>query len=557
VTAALDAWVRALDYSKSAVGKTLPGMMDELAIAYGERSALVEDGAAISYVTLAARINRVARWASEQGLGDGDVVGLLMPNRIDYVVLWLALTRIGCTVALLNTKLGADALRHCITAAGSDTIIVAGELGQSVPFVRRVWNWDAIRRDADRQSSEPVTAVAPPRPDDRALLIYTSGTTGWPKATNITHRRIIEWSFWFAGMMDAQPTDRIYNCLPMYHSIGGVVAIGSMLVKGGSVFIRERFSASRFWQDVTQADCTIFQYIGELCRYLTTSEPHKLERSHRLRLACGNGLQGDVWRAFQERFAVPQILEFYAATEGNLSLYNCEGKPGAIGRVPPFLARHFPIAIIRCDIESNKPMRDAQGLCIRCANDEPGEAISRIDAGRQFDGYTDPEASKSKILQNVFADGDRWFRSGDLMRKDAGGYYYFLDRLGDTFRWKGENVSTTEVASVLRQTAGVLDAAVYGVTIEGNEGRAGIAAICVDDRFRFATLSADLKERLPDYAHPVFVRLCGSLDTTGTFKLNKTDLVRQGYIDVSDPIWQRDKKTGQYQKVVATSSPSN
>ena len=286
---------------------------------------------------------------------------------------------------------------------------------------------------------------------DRALYIYTSGTTGLPKAANVSHFRLMQWSHWFAGMMDTRPNDRMYNCLPMYHSIGGVVAIGAPLVNGGSVVIRERFSASHFWDDVVEWNCTLFQYIGELCRYLVNSPPHPREAEHRLRLCCGNGLRPDVWEEFKRRFRIPQILEFYAATEGNFSLYNCEGKPGAIGRIPSFLAHRFPMALVKFDIETGEPIRNEEGFCIRCSANEVGEAIGKIldggsSPGSRFEGYTDKEASDRKILRNVFMNGDAWFRTGDLMRRDENGYFYFVDRVGDTFRWKGENVSTTEVA---------------------------------------------------------------------------------------------------------------
>ena len=214
--------------------------------------------------------------------------------------------------------------------------------------------------------------------------------------------------------MDAQPDDRLYNCLPMYHSTGGVVAIGSILSRGGSVLIRSRFSASRFWDDIVTGECTIFQYIGELCRYLTRSPAHALETAHKLRLACGNGMRGEVWEEFQSRFRIPRILEFYAATEGNVSLYNCEGRPGAIGRIPPFLRHRFPVELIRTDIETGEPMRDASGRCIKCAADEPGEAIGRIVAdslspARHFDGYTDRQASARKVLCDVFEAEDDGF----------------------------------------------------------------------------------------------------------------------------------------------------
>jgi fatty-acyl-CoA synthase len=551
MTGANSAWARALSYTKNAAGQTLPGLLDGLADSHVAAPALVSEHDAISYHGLAQRVNAYARWGLDQGFVPGRVICLLMSNRPDYVAIWLALTRIGCTVALLNTSLRGDALLHCVTAAGSDTVIVSDDLDSEryLLLVRQftLWNWDSFPHHSEDYAS--LIDVPLPKPNDRALLIYTSGTTGLPKATIITHRRIIEWSFWFAGMMDAQSDDRLYNCLPMYHSVGGVVAVGSMLVRGGSVFIRERFSASHFWDDVVDHSCTLFQYIGELCRYLTLSPAHPKEREHRLRLACGNGMQAGVWRTLQERFVIPHVLEFYAATEGSLSLYNCEGKVGAIGRVPPFLAQHFAVAVIRCDPETRTLLRDDKGFCIRCANDEPGEAISKMVSSRQFDGYTDPNASEQKILRDVFVAGDVWFRSGDLMRKDAAGYYYFVDRLGDTYRWKGENVSTSEVATVLCNARGVIDAAVYGVIVPGNEGRAGMATISTSDQFSFATLTVHLKANLPAYAHPLFIRVRPTLDVTGTFKLTKTELAREGYTGTSDPIWTRNRD-GEYDPVI-------
>jgi fatty-acyl-CoA synthase len=269
----------------------------------------------------------------------------------------------------------------------------------------------------------------------------------------------------------------MYNCLPMYHSVGGVVATGAVLVAGGAVVIRERFSASRFWDEIARWDCTLFQYIGELCRYLAAAPPHPSETGHRLRLACGNGLRGDIWEAFQQRFNIPRILEFYAATEGSFSLYNCEGKPGAIGRLPPYLAHRFPVAIVRSDLDTGDVVRGPDGRCLRCAPDEVGEAIGRLSeagsgTGGRFEGYTDPGATDKKILRNVFAEGDAWYRSGDLMRKDRAGYVYFADRIGDTFRWKGENISTNEVEEIVAHCPDVTDAVVYGVPIPDADGRA-------------------------------------------------------------------------------------
>jgi fatty-acyl-CoA synthase len=334
--------------------------------------------------------------------------------------------------------------------------------------------------------------------------------------------------------MDTRADDRMYNCLPMYHSVGGIVAIGAVLVNGGSVVIRERFSASRFWDDVVELNCTLFQYIGELCRYLVNSPVRPREGEHRLRLCCGNGLRADVWEPFQRRFRVPQILEYYAATEGSFSLYNCEGKPGAIGRIPSFLAHRFPMALLKTDLETGEPLTNEEGFAIRCAANEIGEAVGKIisdgssPAGR-FEGYADQAASEKKILRNLFAAGDAWFRTGDLMRRDEKGYFYFVDRLGDTFRWKGENVSTTEVAETIAAGPGVIEAVVYGVTIPGTEGRAGMVTAVVTPDFDLAALHRHLVERLPEYARPLFIRLVDHLELTATFKARKQDLVSEGY----------------------------
>src|SRR5690348_12148458 len=370
----------------------------------------------------------------------------------------------------------------------------------------------------------------------------------------------MQWSHWFAGLMGITPADRLYDCLPMYHSVGGVVATGATLVGGGAVVIRERFSASRFWQDVRTERCTIFQYIGELCRYLVNSpgDPEREAEPHSLRLACGNGLRADVWETFQRRFRIPEVLEYYAATEGTFSLYNCEGRVGSIGRIPAFLSHRYPVALIRCDPSSGAPVRDGQGRCVRCEPGEPGEAIGRIaatgSAGAHFEGYADPEATRRKVLRDVFEPGDAWYRTGDLMSRDARGFYYFVDRIGDTFRWKGENVSTTEVASALASCRGISDVAVYGVTVPGTEGRAGMAALVVGLEFDLAAFHRELTGKLPEYARPLFLRLVSTLQVTGTFKLRKQELVAEGWdpARTADPLFFDAARKGRYERLDAS-----
>ncbi len=520
----------------------------------------------LTYRSLAERSNQYARWALANDLQPGEVVCLLMPNRPEYIACWLGITHVRGVVALINTNLTGDALAHSIGIVAPRHVIVDASLAHvvtQVPPGVQCWvhggrpdfsGFSRIDLAIDQYSGAALgdDEQRPQSTSERALHIYTSGTTGLPKAANISHFRLLEWSYWFAGMMDTKPADRMYNCLPLYHSTGGVVAIGSLLVNGGSVVIRPSFSASRFWDDVVTSECTLFQYIGELCRYLvnTASQPH--ETAHQLRLCCGNGLQPDIWETFQHRFKSPRILEFYASTEGNVSLYNCEGKAGAIGRVPPFLSHSFPVALIRGD-EAGEPQRDADGFCIRCDVDEAGEAIGKIAGGdaphiSQFEGYTDAGASDTKVLRNVFAADDVWYRTGDLMRKDAAGFFYFVDRVGDTFRWKGENVSTAQVAQTICASPGVRQAVVYGVSVPGTDGKAGMATMVVDPGFDLAAFRQYLAARLPFYASPVFLRIGETLEMTGTFKPTKGQLVRDGFDPgrTGDVIYFDDRSSGAF-----------
>ena len=551
--AALQTWLRALEMTGH-ISKnpsiTFPALIESLADRFGTAPALLADRECMTYRALAARCNRYARWALKQGLATGEVVCLLMPNCPEYMAIWLGITRIGGIVSLINTNLVGSQLAHSINIAKPKHIIVGSELADTLAAVIpqlasgvRYWvhgrgNHGFRRIDHEIRCSADdrlhSAEYQPPSITNPALYIYTSGTTGLPKAAKVSHFRLMQWSHWFAGMLDTRPTDRMYNCLPMYHSIGGVVATGATLVNGGSVVLRERFSTSRFWDDVIDWNCTLFQFIGELCRYLVNSRPHPRETNHQLRLCCGNGLRPDIWQEFQRRFRVPQILEFYAATEGTFSLYNCEGKPGAIGRIPFFIAHRFPVALVKFDLDTGDPVRNKEGFCLRCCVNEVGEAIGKIPdsgsrLGSRFEGYTDEEASDNKVLRSVFADGDTWFRTGDLMRKDENGYFYFVDRVGDTFRWKGENVSTTEVSDTVSGYRCVIEAVVYGVTIPGTEGRAGMAAVVVSQDFDLIAFRRHLAERLPEYARPLFLRVRDAIEVTATFKPKKQELARDGY----------------------------
>jgi fatty-acyl-CoA synthase len=554
--------------------RVFPVVIDELAERYGEAPALLSDRESFTYRALAARSNQYARWALEQGVQKGDTVCLMMPNRPEYMAIWLGITRVGGVVALINNHLTGAALAHCINVVEPKLVIVAAELSAPLETARplltgraKIW-WHGgtdihqprIDRAVDALSGAALSGTEHPplTIEDRALYIYTSGTTGLPKAANMNHYRLMLAGHAFAGVMATRPTDRMYDCLPMYHTAGGLVATGALLINGGSVVIREKFSAHEFWDDIDRWNCTIFQYIGEFCRYLVNSPPHPKETAHRLRLACGNGLRPDVWPEFRRRFRIPHVIEFYGATEGNVSLFNFEDKEGAVGRIPWFLERRFPTKIVRFDIDRQEPVRDAQGFCIECKTDEPGEVIGKIlkDAskpGARFEGYATQAETEKKILHDVFEKGDSWFRTGDLMRKDVDGYFYFVDRIGDTFRWKGENVSTTEVEEAIGRFPGVEETNVYGVRVPGREGRAGMAALVVRGKLDLAGLRAHLVKSLPDYAMPLFLRIRTEMDVTSTFKQKKVDFVEHGFDPgaTSDPIYFDDMAAKAFVRVDA------
>jgi fatty-acyl-CoA synthase len=381
------------------------------------------------------------------------------------------------------------------------------------------------------------------RGGDPLFLIYTSGTTGLPKAARFSHSRFMGGGS-YALLAGFGRRDVLYCALPLYHTVGGVMCVNAVLRAGATLALARRFRASHFWDEAAEAGATAFQYVGELCRYLLAQPPGSHDRAHRVRLAVGNGLRADVWPVFQERFRIAQIVEFYGATESNVSMVNLAGRVGSVGRPAPGMT----VALLRWDSASEAPLRTAGGRCVACADGETGELLGRISEGRtaagRFEGYTSREASERKILRDVFEPGDAWFRSGDLLRRDADGYYYFVDRTGDTFRWKGENVSTEEVSRALDAFPAVAQSVVYGVEIPGSEGRAGMAALVLREGAALdaAALYHHVQQALPGFARPAFVRVAPALDTTSTLKLKKVALREAGWDPArcTDPIFVRD-----------------
>lgn len=539
---------------------------------FADRVAIEDERRSLTYRELDGLANRYAQWARGRNLRRSDTIGLVMLNRIDYVAAWMGFAKAGIPTALINTNLAGPALAHCLNIAGVSQVVTDDECWKNVeaarPFAQKpLMLWVLGLREADETSDRRnldnvVRSASSVRPErsvrdgltnrDTALYIYTSGTTGLPKAARVHHARARTYMRAFAGGTATTPEDRVFNVLPLYHSTGGLVGLGPALLNGGRAIIRKKFSASTFWTDAKDSGATVFVYIGELCRYLVNCPPHEDERAHKIRLAFGNGLRPDVWPDFQSRFGIPNILEFYGSTEGNVSVFNFDGKQGSIGRVPWFLKKAMNIRLVEFDVDSELPVRQANGLCAEARVGEIGEAIGLIgdDIRHDFSGYADKAASEKKILTDVFAKGDRWFRTGDLMRQDKEGYFYFIDRIGDTYRWKGENVSTSEVEQRLTDAPGVKEVIAYGVSVPGADGKAGMVTIITEGRFSAKAFADYADEQLPHYARPVFVRLAKTLETTGTFKYRKIDLVSDGFDpkQVDGTVYVRGGKTG-YQKL--------
>ena len=539
---------------------------------WGPRPAITFEGKTISYAELDAMANRYAHWAKGLGLTRGQTVALFMPNRIEYLAIWYGLTKVGVATALINNQLTGAALAHCLSISQALHCIVDTETSPCFEDVKgqlerhmQQWVLGPVHDD-QRDLLKALKSCSQLRPDretaregltasDTALYIYTSGTTGLPKAARITHMRAQLYMRGFAGSTGARDSDRIYITLPLYHATGGLCALGAALLNGGSVVLRKKFSATHFWPEVVAEQCTMFVYIGELCRYLANQPEHELERAHKLRMIFGNGLRADVWDVMMDRFKVGDVLEFYGATEGNVSFFNFDGKRGAIGRIPGYLRKKFNFRIVRFDVETETPVRGPGGCCIEAGPEEVGECIGHIgsDARSNFTGYADKAATEKKVLHDVFEKGDAWFRTGDLMKVDHDGYIYFIDRIGDTFRWKGENVATSEVADRLAGFEGVHEVNVYGVKVGDLDGKAGMASLVVEDAFDLVAFANFVDEALPSYARPLFVRLQKAFETTGTFKYRKVDLVKEGFdpSKTKDPLYFRDPAKG-YVKITKT-----
>ncbi|WP_028079691.1 long-chain-acyl-CoA synthetase [Solimonas soli] len=533
---------------------------EQLAATQPQRVALRFEERSWTYAEFNAWANRIAHVLKARGLKRGEVVSLLFENRPEALACALAAVKLGAVAAMLNPNQRGEVLAHSIKITQARAIVVGeecvGALDSAGYGVRgahtvQLW-WDgegAAPAGYGRLREESATASAAALPEtaqvtlgDPCFYIFTSGTTGLPKASRMTHYR---WMRSLAGMgqlaVRLRRDDVLYCPLPLYHNNALTVSWSTTLGAGAALALGRKFSASRFWDEIRRYDATAFCYIGELCRYLLNQPPKPGDRQHRVRVVIGNGLRAELWDAFQQRFGIERICEFYGASEANLAFVNGFGLARTAGFCP------LPFAIVEFDAAAEAPRRGADGFMSRVARGGVGLLITEVTERAPFDGYTDKKASEAKLLRDVFKRGDCWFNSGDLVRDQGFAHIQFVDRVGDTFRWKGENVATTEVEAVLNQFPGVAEAVVYGVQLPDSDGRAGMAALTLDGEFDGAALARHLCAALPAYAVPLFVRLRAQQETTATFKFRKLELKQEAFdpLRVGEPLYVlRDRARG-------------
>ena len=493
--------------------------------------------------------NRLAHVFLRQGLKKGDVATVLIENRPELLVTALALSKIGVIAALVNTSQTGKVLTHSINLVKPSVLVTGAECAANVMDVRAdlllsdsqlFWLDDAdcsqhagqapegLRNLAEEAAASP--SYNPPTAQhihrlDGLFYIYTSGTTGLPKAAVFNNGR---WMKAYGGLgfsLGLGRDDVLYSTLPLYHATAMVVCWGAVIAGRSGLAIRRKFSASEFWDDCRKYKATAFGYVGELCRYLLEKPAGEGDRAHAVRKMVGNGLRPSIWRQFKERFGIEVVAELYGSSEGNVGFSNIFNFDNTVGFSP------VPYAIVKYDKEAEAPVRDKKGRMIKVTQGEVGLMIGEISDKTPFDGYTDSGKNVSCIFTDVFKKGDRYFNTGDLMRDIGFRHAQFVDRTGDTFRWKGENVSTTEVENIMTGHHSLAEAVVYGVEIPNTNGRAGMAAITphAGHTVDFSNLATYLRRELPPYAVPVFLRVKAAMETTGTFKYQKSGLKQEGF----------------------------
>lgn len=514
--------------------------------------ALLFEDQSYSYRALNEWANQIAHYYLSLGAKKGDVIAVMVENRPELIATIVALAKIGVTIALVNTSQVGKVLAHSINLVNPIAVIAGEEVRAAIDEIRQDLNvaqdrfhWFADQETRKHAGTAPKGYVNLAQQIDQfpkfnpsttrtvtgkdgLFYIYTSGTTGLPKAVIFTHSRWTLAYGTYGHILNLGKDDVMYVTLPLYHATGVVVCWCGVIAGSATLAVRRKYSTSAFWKDVQKFNASAIGYVGELCRYLIDAPTTELDRAHRVTKMIGNGMRPNIWGKFKERFGVQEVLELYASSEGNVGFSNIFNFDNTVGFSPT------PYAIVEFDKEKNELVRDKKGHCKKVKTGEVGLLIGKITSRSPFDGYTDPEKNKSVILKDVFTKGDSYFNTGDLVRDIGFRHAQFVDRLGDTFRWKGENVSTTEVENMVCEYHKIAEAVVYGVEIPNTNGRAGMAAITLVDgeELNEADLSAMVnvfKKCLPSYAIPVFLRVQAKVETTGTFKYQKNKLKEDAF----------------------------
>ncbi|MCV7229893.1 long-chain-acyl-CoA synthetase FadD6 [Mycolicibacterium komossense] len=524
--------------SKTSIGK----VFQDRAARFGDRPFIRFGDQTLSYAQANATVNRYAAVLAARGVGRGDVVGVMLRNSPNAVLVMLAVVKCGAVAGMLNYHQRGDVLAHSIGLLEASLLVAEADLVEPIVESGAVANGAPEPTTIEELEQAAVTAptgnpasAAAVLAKDTAFYIFTSGTTGNPKASVMTHFRWLRALAAFGGLgLRLNSNDTLYCCLPLYHNNALTVAVSSVINAGATLALGRSFSATRFWDEVIASDATAFIYIGELCRYLLNQPPKPTDRAHKVRVIAGNGLRPEIWDEFTSRFGIRRVCEFYAASEGNTAFINIFNVAKSTGISP------LPLAYVEYDPDTGAPRRDGAGRVTKVPPGQPGLLISPVNRLSPFDGYTDPAATEKKLVRNAFREGDVWFNTGDVMSPQGMGHAAFADRLGDTFRWKGENVATTQVEGALIDLPDIEECTVYGVEVPDTGGRAGMAAIKLRDGSEFDGngLAAAVYSKLPSYALPLFVRVVESLEHTSTFKSRKVDLREQAYgPDLGDPLY--------------------
>jgi fatty-acyl-CoA synthase len=520
--------------------KSIGTVFQARAARFGDRVFLKFGDDQLTYRDANAAANRYAAVLAARGVGHGDVVAIMLRNSTRTVVAMLAAVKCGAVAGMLNYHQRGDVLAHSLGLLDAKVLVAETDLVSAVaesgaPAATETLTIEDLERFAvGAPAANPASASAV-RAKDPAFYIFTSGTTGYPKASVMTHRRWLAALAAFGGLgLRLKPSDTLYSCLPLYHNNALTVAVSSVINSGATLALGKSFSATRFWDEVIASRATAFIYIGEICRYLLNQPAKLTDRKHQVRLIAGNGLRPEIWDEFTERFGIARVCEFYASSEGNAAFINIFNVPRSTGISPT------PLAYVQYDPDTGAPLRDDDGRVRRVPAGQPGLLLSPVNRLQPFDGYTDQESTEKKLVRNAFREGDCWFNSGDVMSPQGMGHASFVDRLGDTFRWKGENVATTQVEAALASDKSVEQCTVFGVEIPHTGGRAGMAAVQLRDGVEFdgKSLARAVYDQLPGYALPLFVRVVASIEQTTTFKSRKVELREQAYgSDVKDPLY--------------------